>query len=223
MLRGRSKYILLSLLGIGVFSFLATLAWMIWSPWLGPVALKPSLMVTAAGPSEKTSVTEETKQLKPALLDIFNNQKTNDSTRPVITTATEVVHESRYRLCGHVEVGIPIKDPVLLNLDIEQLTSLYPVQDGWEVVLTGPDRVILRMNVEGLCPQCAKKRHLGVIDGRVAIFNGPASFHGGLDRLTNLAISSLPIEWQEPIKMGMMEFDNAEALAQALDNLDEFR
>jgi hypothetical protein len=223
MLSQRSKYLVLGLIGIGFISFVATFTWMVWSP---SAARKPALTVNAGERSENGAYKEEaknSKSAKPALLDLFTNEPAGENEKPVITAATQVVQESRYRLCGHVEVGIPIKDPVLHNLGIEQLTSLYPMQDGWEVVLAGPERVILRMNVEGLCPHCAVKRHLGVIDGKVAIFYGPVSFRGGLDRLTNLPVSSLPLEWQEPIRMGMMEFENAEALSQALDSLDEFR
>lgn len=223
MLSRRSKYLVLGLIGIGFISFVVTFAWMVWSPL---AALKPSLTVNAGERLENGAVKEEAnnaKSAKPALLDLFTDKSTDENAKPVITAATQVVQESRYRLCGHVEVGIPIKDPVLHNLGIEQLTSLYPIQDGWEVILAGPERVILRMNVEGLCPHCAVKRHLGVIDGKVAIFNGPASFRGGLDRLTNLPVSSLPLEWQEPIRMGLMEFEDAEALSQAFDSLDEFR
>ncbi len=223
MLSRRSKYLVLGLIGIGLISFGMTFAWMVWSP---SAARKPSLTVNTGERSENAAVQEETnntKTVKPALLDLFTDKPADENVKPVITAATQVLQESRYRLCGHVEVGVPIKDPVLHNLGIEQLTSLYPMQDGWEVILAGPERVILRMNVEGLCPHCAVKRHLGVIDGKVAIFNGPASFRGGLDRLTNLSVSSLPLEWQEPIRMGLMEFEDAEALSQALDSLDEFR
>ena len=219
MLSRRSKYLVLGLFGIGFISFVVTFAWMAWSP---PAALKPSLTVNT-GEGLENAAAKNPKTARPALLDLFTDKPAGENIKPVITAATQVVQESRYRLCGHVEVGVPIKDPVLHNLGIEQLTSLYPMQDGWEVILAGPERVILRMNVEGLCPHCAVKRHLGVIDGKVAIFNGPASFRGGLDRLTNLSVSSLPLEWQEPIRMGLMEFEDAEALSQALDSLDEFR
>jgi hypothetical protein len=223
MFKNGIKYMLFGLLGIGLISFLVTLAWMLWVPYMGSVALKPSSMVTTLGTSDITSTAGETKELKPALLELFASPKASGGTGAVITNATEIIRENRYKLCGHVDVGIPVKDPALLNLSINQLTNLYTAQDGWEVVLAGPDRVILRMNIEGLCPQCSIKRHLGVIDGRVAIFYGPAGYRGALDRLTNLNVSSLPIEWQEPIKMKMMEFENSEALVQALDNLDEFR
>lgn len=222
MLSPRSKYLVLGLLGVGFISFLATFAWMVWS---SPVARKPAVTVNTVVPFENAAGKEganNLKYLKPAWWDLFTAGPAGETARPVITAATQIIQESRYRLCGHIVVGIPIRDPVLHDLGIEQLTSLYPMSDGWEIILAGPERVILRMNVEGLCPHCAVKRHLGVIDGKVAIFYGPASFRGGLDRLTKLSVSALPLEWQEPIRMGLMEFEDAETLSQALDSLDEY-
>lgn len=140
----------------------------------------------------------------------------------VITPETVVVREYRYKWCGHTESGKAVKDMLLVGLTSEQLDRLYPASEGWEMNFDKPDRLVLRLSLEELCPICACKRHLGEIDGRVAIFIGPSSFQGALEKLTNIPTANLPPEWREQVRQGILEFGDSETLAQALDNLDEY-
>ncbi|MDH7478596.1 MAG: hypothetical protein QHH02_01140, partial [Syntrophomonadaceae bacterium] len=107
-------------------------------------------------------------------------------------------------------------------LTAEQLKRLYPASEGWQVDFSQPNRVVMRLNLEQLCPVDAAKRHLGVVDGRVAIFIGPAGFNGALEKLTSISLAGLPPEWQEQLHQGTLEFGDAETLAQTLDSLDDY-
>ena len=141
---------------------------------------------------------------------------------PVITLDTIVVREYKYKWCGHTESGVSAKDPLLVGLTLEQLNRLYPASEGWEVNFDQPSRLVLRLNLEQLCPIDSHKRHLGEIDGRVAIFIGPAGYSGALEKITQIPIKNLPPEWRDTISQGTLEFIDSETLSQALDNLDEY-
>ncbi|MGI6648001.1 MAG: BofC C-terminal domain-containing protein [Bacillota bacterium] len=222
MLNHRFRYILFGLLAIGMISCLTAAIWFGWVSRWGGWAFKPSMAVVASNYLDDSKEKKNAVPSPGGLIEHLTNPQHNNS-GIIITPVTKVVRECRYNLCGHIEVGVPINDPALIGLGISQLTDLYTARDGWEVILAGPERVTLRLTLEQLCPQCAVRRHLGVVDGKVAIFYGPAGHRGGLERLTNLSLSDLPVEWQEPIRLGMLEFEDAESLAQALDNLDEYR
>ena len=107
MLSQRSKYLVLGLIGIGFISFVATFTWMVWSP---SAARKPALTVNAGERSENGAYKEEaknSKSAKPAIGPIYNEPAGENEKRDHRRYAS--VQESRYRLCGHVEVGIPSK------------------------------------------------------------------------------------------------------------------
>lgn len=139
-----------------------------------------------------------------------------------ITPSTEVIREYHYKWCGHNETGKATKDLMLVGLTAEQLHRLYPASEGWEVEFVKPDRLVLRLYLEELCPADTMKRHLGEVDGRVAIFIGPSHYRGALEKMTSIRLSDLPVEWQELISQGTLEFGDVETLNQALDNLDEY-
>lgn len=220
------KYILIGLLGVTFISFLITFIWVVYS---SPPERNPSDSFWPVSSFNQKDKIGEKEKLSLIELKLINNEKYNAKNSKynrgidqVITPATEIVREYHYLECGHVMVGLPRNDPALVGLTLSQLSMIYTPSDGWEVIQDGSNRVILRLNLEELCPKCVTKRHLGVIDGKVAIFYGPAGYQGALDRLTNLSISKLPLDWQDAIRAGILEFKDIEALTQALDSLDEF-
>lgn len=146
----------------------------------------------------------------------------NQQPAAIITPAMELVREYHYCWCGHTETGKPSRDMLLVGLTAEQLKRLYPASEGWQVDFSQPNRMVMRLNLEQLCPVDAAKRHLGVVDGRVAVFIGPAGFNGALEKLTSMSLAELPPEWQEQLRQGTLEFSDAETLAQTLDSLDDY-
>ena len=210
----RFRYLFLGFLGIGLLSFLGTYTYMVAiAPALMPAALKPAQI--ASDKEGIVSAGAGGPETEPDLDPDRMGRK--------ITQATEIIREYRYVRCGHVTVGIPVCEPGLQGLTLVELKQRYREEEGWEVFAVGANRIVLRLNLEGFCPEDAAKRHLGVVDGRIAIFYGPAGFAGGLERLTDLSVSVLPAEWQQQIILGGLEFSDVESLVQALDNLDEYR
>lgn len=65
--------------------------------------------------------------------------------------------------------------------------------------------------------------HLGLANGKVAVFQGPAGGNGPLIRELPISWDSLPPQWQEDIQQGLIEFKNEKELKEALDSLDEYR
>ena len=211
--RFRFRYLALGLFGIGLISFLGTYVYMVATARSQTsVNLIPAL--TAPG----------TKNMLPSdELELAAPVEFSGTARVITKNATEIVREYRYTKCGHVEVGIPVVDPGLQGMSMDQLKQRYKGEEGWEVIEAESNRIILRLSLDGFCPQDAVKRHLGVVDGKVAIFYGPAGYPGGLEKLTNLPVSALPEKWQQQIVLGWLEFADVESLVQALDNLDEYR
>ena len=133
-----------------------------------------------------------------------------------VTAETELIREYRYAGCGHVVSFPPRKEPLLAGLTQEQLLRLFPPAEGWEVVFVSPQRVTVRLNLDGLCPRDMHKRRLAVVDGRIAVFVGPAGSKGYLEKLTSLKLADLPAEWQPQAAAGTLEFGDEEALVETL-------
>lgn len=139
-----------------------------------------------------------------------------EATGERVTADTEIIREYRYTGCQHVTSLPPKKEPLLAGLTRRQLLCLFPPGEGWEVIFVSPQRVIVRLNLEGLCPTDMHKRHLGVVGGRVAIFVGPVGYQAEMEELTSLEITDLPTEWQAQVLAGTLEFGDEEALVRTL-------
>lgn len=127
-----------------------------------------------------------------------------------------------YSACGHyVYATLPagIKDNWLPEVEVD---SRFPADQGWQLKQQD-GHYLITQEVEGLCSDCAPRRHLAFKDGLVAIYNGPAGSLGSLERVTNLKLESLPDFWLEKIRGGQAEFKTEQELLQALDSLDEYR
>ena len=125
-----------------------------------------------------------------------------------------------YTVCDHLvkelQYEINIKE-----LEKNSLDEIYPLEAGW-IIERENDSIKLIQSVEGLCPEDAKKRHLAVDKGFLAIYQGPAHFKGPLQKITKININSLPVDWQEKIKSKSLEFSSESELLEALDSLDEY-
>lgn len=140
-----------------------------------------------------------------------------------IAATTKITVQQTYSLCQHTQV-VPVEvDSALEGLSVKQLKERYPASQGWQVKIDGPDRIIIQQTLDGFCPADAQKRHLGVIDSRVAIFIGPMGIDREVEKVTEINVARLPPELREQIRLGMLEFANSDDLQQALDSLDEYQ
>lgn len=133
-----------------------------------------------------------------------------------------IVMEKYFTACGHVKPVI-LPGGVRATWDREgDLNKMFPPDKGWRIQRVGGNLKISQ-EIDGLCPECLPKRHLGIKDGFISIYEGPAGSLGKLLRVTGIRISSLPPLLQEKIRSGQAEFHTEKELMEALDSLDEFR
>lgn len=139
-------------------------------------------------------------------------------TRP-LPVGTRVITSTVYSLCKHkVENGANL--PNKKNYNTLDLLSIYPANQGWTPSFAGGE-VILAHMVNGLCPVCQNKSHLGEKGGFLAVIRGPAGVNGGIIRVTTMRLSSLPADYQKQAQQGMLDLPDEVALLQILDSLDE--
>ncbi|KKM09214.1 hypothetical protein SY88_19465 [Clostridiales bacterium PH28_bin88] len=130
--------------------------------------------------------------------------------------------QNRYSLCGHT---VPVENPGvdLEGLRLEDIRKRYPGEAGWVVDTSPGGEVTITRKVDGLCPEDAGQRHLGVLGEYVAVYVGPVGINGGLDRVTPIKVSDLPKEWQKLIRGGGLGFTSEAELLEALDSFDEYQ
>ncbi|MGI9952681.1 hypothetical protein V3F56_10010 [Moorellaceae bacterium AZ2] len=132
------------------------------------------------------------------------------------------VVERVYKDCGHRE-----ELPLPVGMDWRwagkrELEVIFPPEEGWVIRQDKAGRFVISQEIQGLCPADDPKRHLAELDGRVAVYRGPAGSSGPLERVLDVQVAQLPADWQERIRRGQAEFQSEEELLQALDSLDEY-
>ncbi|NLO90239.1 MAG: hypothetical protein GX088_07975 [Clostridia bacterium] len=132
----------------------------------------------------------------------------------------DVVEAQRvYDICGHKE---PLNLGSISNVSIKELRETFPTKEGWNIEEKG-NKLILAQKLNILCSKCEGERHLGAFGEYVAVIKGPPGVNGGYLEVTNIKIKELPLQWQEMIKKGELNFPSAEKMLEAMDSLDEYR
>ncbi|MDH7577990.1 MAG: hypothetical protein QHH75_09245 [Bacillota bacterium] len=139
--------------------------------------------------------------------------------RRPLSPGTEISVSTVYALCNH-EVKSRAELPQKKEMSLLDLRQVYPPRQGWRSKFIGNTLIFTRTDEE-LCPACRKKTHLGEKGGYVAVMRGPAGINGGIVKVTNIKIISLPPELQERVRAGDLDLPDEEALLQILDSLDE--
>jgi len=158
--------------------------------------------------------------------------------KAVVGPYTVVQKSNYYRFCGDAELySRGPADKELIGLDLERLKMKYPASENWEVAFQGQVLNITR-NIDGYCGLHQAYRHLGIYEGKVAVYQGPLGNDEVLLRLEeNIALNLLPADWRERLEkssaynsltpdeksdlQATIEFPNEEALNVALENFDE--
>lgn len=125
-----------------------------------------------------------------------------------------------FQTCNHTVVLEEYK-MAFTDANLAELQAKYPASDGWKTKSSN-GLLIFQMDLEGMCPEDAAKRHLGVAGEYLAIFKGPVGLNGGLEKVTNIKVNSLPDEWREKVHRGLLDFASEAELLEALDSLDEY-
>lgn len=159
--------------------------------------------------------------------DIYFKQPQETETAPLspVNTAqtsyvgkdTPVVQEIYYRQCRHLIRQTLIGDEKFAEKSFSELRG-----EGWNISWSEKGELIAFTEKDGLCPDDAEKRHLGIYEGEVAIYEGPSGASGEMLEVLGIKIESLYPQWQEMLQNGGIDFDSNDDLLNALENLDEF-
>lgn len=153
--------------------------------------------------------------------------------------AGAVLREQIEYVCGDTEISFQSPVPrSLTRSEREVMQKQYPLEQGWQIVFHEPDMVTVTRQVDDLCPGHRKYRHLGIYDGKVAVFEGPLGYAQGMLRVEeHLPVKILPQALQVKLRQAEtflqqppetriilqkeLEFADEQALNVMLENLDE--
>ncbi|MFZ5596171.1 MAG: hypothetical protein ACOY31_04070 [Bacillota bacterium] len=150
-----------------------------------------------------------------------------------------VLKKENCYLCGDVELIFQGVAPGnMLGKDLKGLQEDYPESDGWTVELKDPKLVVLRKTINDFCGRHSLYRHLGVKNGRLAVYQGPLGFDQKLLRVEeNIIVRELPQALRQNLEKAAnfnnlppgeraalindLEFVDQNVLNSTLENLDE--
>jgi len=159
-----------------------------------------------------------------------------DLFKPRVTSDT-ILKKERLFLCKDVEViSEELASEDLMGLSMKDLVGIFSPA-GWRVTLNDSKALILTEQSEQLCHIHKNYRHLGLFQGRLAIYEGPLGYNEKIIRVESITAQTLPNDLQIKLQQAMdfqkqagaaaeklreeLEFKNDEVLNAALENIDE--
>ncbi|MBM7868057.1 hypothetical protein GTO89_15375 [Heliobacterium gestii] len=136
-----------------------------------------------------------------------------------IAPGVVITIEKNYHICGHKTVENLDRPDDWTGRLFRELLQRYPEGDNWHWELS-PGQIRLLRSCEGLCPDDAAKRHLGVVNGVVAVIVGPPGCFGGIDRLTHLPAERLPAPVYQLAQRGWLDGMTLDELSLLMDGVD---
>jgi hypothetical protein len=156
----------------------------------------------------------------------------------VVKPYTTIKKANEYT-CGDVEVYYRGPAPSeLIGLDHSRLLMKFPEQAGWKIEDQG-DEIVITRKVDGLCGMHKEYRHLGLYNGRLAVYQGPLGYDGILLRVEeSIKVEALPepllgqlrkaadfnrLNQSEQLELkNAIEFPEETTMNNVLENLDEY-
>ncbi|WP_366922603.1 hypothetical protein MFMK1_003070 [Metallumcola ferriviriculae] len=138
-----------------------------------------------------------------------------------ISDSDGVAVSYNYLACGHTVLGSLPTGMDIEGLSITKVKDLLPREQGWVVNKDG-DQISITKYQEGFCPEDENKTHLGAVGEFVAVFKGPVGVNSHIIEVTDIPVANLPIDWQEQVERGELDFQNVKKLKETLDSLDEY-
>ncbi|SFG51408.1 hypothetical protein SAMN05660649_01895 [Desulfotomaculum arcticum] len=173
-------------------------------------------------------------QMKPVstVLQTF----TGEHGSPVVRSNTLLLKYNEYS-CGDVELLYRGNAPQeLIGLDYNRLKIKYPESQGWKVTFRDNELDITR-KVNGFCGMHKEYRHLGLYEGKLAVFQGPLGYDDIVLSVVNVDLDLLPGDIRDKIFRAdrynelptaeqeelqkTIEFPSEMAIYSVLENFDE--
>ncbi|NLB88082.1 MAG: hypothetical protein GX790_02475 [Syntrophomonadaceae bacterium] len=141
--------------------------------------------------------------------------------RDVIDENTQVIYEQDYLKCGHTIISEFSDRQILEGKTLDQVKKIFTTENGYTLEFNY-NTLIVHQDINDWCEADKNKCRLKEFQGRVAVYKGPDSKNDRLEKVTNIYMSSLPVEIQEKIRRGEWEFNDIDSVNDALENLDEY-
>ncbi len=206
-----------------IINWTKILGWLAGLALVGSAVLAGYLGVTALLPSQQPNLFETTARTMPEAR----------------VTNTTVIRLEKAFLCGNMVSSTMTVPRELIGLQLSELTQRYLPEDGWELKADLPQLLKLHKKEWDVCDSHRNYRHLGSVEGVLAIYEGPLGVEGALLQKETVQLTSLPPDLQHQIEQAQkfntlapetklelrqaLEFQNDSSLNEFLDNLDEFR
>lgn len=119
--------------------------------------------------------------------------------KPEIKDSTIIDQEIIY-LCGdRMVTRIPTtKD--LVGIDYEGLLKNFSPEDGWTIDDSTSNMLTLSRVENDICPLHQNYFHLGIHQGKLAVYFGPLGYDEKLLKVENVSVENLPQELQEALE-----------------------
>jgi len=131
-------------------------------------------------------------------------------TQKQINSTTPLVLQTYYESTGELEEKISNMPSFFIGLTIEQLDLL---SDEWKVKDYSEDKaLILYRNISNFLDKEQELKHLGIKDGKVAIFYGESG-EKYLKQITGIDIALLPDNIKDLLKKGIVVHSEEELLS----------
>ncbi|MGI6684972.1 MAG: hypothetical protein ACOX47_05765 [Bacillota bacterium] len=130
---------------------------------------------------------------------------------------TKIKEEIYYTKCKHLIQREIMAEEAYPEANEETLKA-----EGWTLYHNRDGSITIFKNVDGLCPEDAQKRHLGVSEEFVCIIEGPVGVDGDILEILDIKVNNLPQEWQDKVRKGELDFSSEQELLEALDSIDEY-
>lgn len=147
-------------------------------------------------------------------LDILSINK-----KHYITTSTPLILQTYYNRSKKMVQRVTYMPKAFVGLTVDDLKS---ISQTWEVKDFSPDHsLILYREIDDLSPEDKNTLHLGVKDGKVAIFYGRRG-ERFLKQKTEINANDLPVQERERLKTGI-QVKSQEELLTILEGLKSYR
>lgn len=140
----------------------------------------------------------------------------------VVGPDTPIIKEEAYTRCRHILTSGFENRAKLVGLSLKELRELMPPEEGYLIWCAEDGSLVIHQRIEGWCPVDKDKVHLGVFEGKVAMFRGPSGIDDEVIRITEVKVDDLPENMRKAVVSGVLEYKGEEEAAYVLDNLDEY-
>ncbi len=153
------------------------------------------------------------KTQKPAIQNL--------DAEPRIDPETPIIFEKEYTRSAKVIITDFENKADILGYTLDEIRSKYTTANGFNLNLKDGALVIHQV-INDWTPEDKAKCRLKEYRDMVAVYVGPDSQNDNLQRVTAIRFSTLPENIREAIQQGKYEFENQDAVNDALENLDEY-